>query len=158
MNAQQVSLEVVSPCSFYCNHYDKKDFFAQMSQSLNKFANSKINGLTMSLDALAFPGGFPQSSSRYSRTGPLSSRNTKYDIDQLTSDGRKVCDASAYDASLMHFTTLHSHYLRNKIFVSQQGLVQILHSGPFLQNFEHRRPVQDTILPPVPRSVPLILV
>lgn len=58
MNARHVSLEVIAPCSFYINHHDKNDFFAQMSKSLNKFASSKINGLTMSLDALAFPAGF----------------------------------------------------------------------------------------------------
>lgn len=91
MNAQHVSLEVVAPCSFYCNHYDKKDFFAQMSQSLNKFAHSKINGLTVSLGALAFPGGFPAEFEQRFENGAAVKQ--KYDAEQLTSDGRKGCDA-----------------------------------------------------------------
>lgn len=57
MDARHVSLEVVAPRGFY-NGYNEKDRFAQMSKSLNEFASSKINGLTMSLDAFAFPDGF----------------------------------------------------------------------------------------------------
>ena len=57
MNARHVSLEVIAPRLFY-NGYNEKDRFAQMSKTLNEFASSKISGLTMSLDALAFPAGF----------------------------------------------------------------------------------------------------
>ena len=57
MDARHVSLEVLAPRQFYAR-YDKKNFFAQMSKSVNRFASSKTNGLLMSLEALAFTEGF----------------------------------------------------------------------------------------------------
>lgn len=57
MDARHLSLEVVAPRQFYAR-CDKKSFFAQMSKSVNRFASSKTNGLSMSLEALAFPDGF----------------------------------------------------------------------------------------------------
>ena len=57
MDARHVSLEVVAPRRFY-NYHNEKDRFDRISKDLNEFASSKINGLSMSLDALAFPAGF----------------------------------------------------------------------------------------------------
>ena len=57
MDARHVSLEVVAPRRFY-NYHNEKDRFDRISKDLNEFASSKINGLSMSLDALAFPEGF----------------------------------------------------------------------------------------------------
>ena len=57
MNVCHVALEVAAPCSFYSG-YDERPRIARMRQSLDEFAASKIDGFSMSLDALAFPPGF----------------------------------------------------------------------------------------------------
>ena len=57
MNVRHVSLEVAAPRHFY-HSYDERVRIARMSQTLDEFAGSKINGLSMSLDALALPEGF----------------------------------------------------------------------------------------------------
>ena len=87
MDASRVILEVVAPHSFYCNHHDKKDFFTQINTSLDEFAASKINGLSMSLDAFAFPEGFRIPFENGSEV------KEKCDNSQLTEEGRLVRDA-----------------------------------------------------------------
>ena len=82
MDARHVSLEVVAPHSFYCDHHDKKDFFVRMNQFLNQFAGSKINGLSMSLNALAFPDDFPDKFDQMFKDGD--DVKTKCNTDQLT--------------------------------------------------------------------------
>lgn len=57
MKARHVSLEVAAPRRFYYG-YDERECIARMRKSLDEFAGSKINGLSMSLDALAFPEEF----------------------------------------------------------------------------------------------------
>ena len=56
-NILHVSLEVVAPAPYYFG-YNLQDRIAQMSAALDKFVDSKINGLTMSLKVQAFPDGF----------------------------------------------------------------------------------------------------
>lgn len=57
MNARHVALEVAAPRHFY-DGYDERDRLARMRRSLDEFAAAKIDGFSMSLDALAFPEGF----------------------------------------------------------------------------------------------------
>ena len=57
MNVRHVSLEVVAPRRFY-NGYNEKARFVRMSKDLDGFVDSKVSGLSMSLDAFAFPDGF----------------------------------------------------------------------------------------------------
>ena len=86
MDARHVSLEVVAPRLFY-NGYNEKGRFAQMSKTLNEFASSKINGLSMSLNALAFPEKF---------TIPFKNGadvKNNCDTRQLTPEGKAVRDA-----------------------------------------------------------------
>ena len=90
MDARHVSLEVVAPRGFY-NGYNEKDRFAQMSKSLNEFASSKINGLTMSLDALAFPESFPAEFEQIFENGADVKRNCN--VTPLTPEGQAVRDA-----------------------------------------------------------------
>ena len=90
MDVRRLSLEVVAPRQFYARH-DKKDFFAQMCKSLNEFASSKINGLSMSLDALAFAKDFPAEFERMFENGDDVKQNC--DTQQLTSEGQTVRDA-----------------------------------------------------------------
>ena len=86
MDARHVSIEVVAPAPYYFG-YNLKDRIAQMSAALNKFVDSKISGLTMSLKVLAFPKGFdiPFKNGQEVRD--------KCDKLQLTAEGRKVRDA-----------------------------------------------------------------
>ena len=88
---RHVSLEVVAPRSFYCDHHDKKDFFVRMNKSLNQFAGSKINALSMSLNALAFPDDFPDKFDQMFKDG--NDVETKCNTDQLTDEGQAVHDA-----------------------------------------------------------------
>ena len=93
MNACHVSLEVVVPPLFYDEYFKYhdylilKDIFERMSKSLNKFAGSKINGLSMSLDALAFPEGFriPFANGKQVKE--------KCDTHRLTDEGQEIRDA-----------------------------------------------------------------
>ena len=57
MNVRHVSLEVAAPHRFYYG-YDERRRIARMRKSLDEFAGSRIGGLSMSLDALAFPKEF----------------------------------------------------------------------------------------------------
>ena len=57
MNARHVALEVAAPRHFYAG-FDEMSRLARMRQSLDEFAAAGIDGLSMSLDALAFPEGF----------------------------------------------------------------------------------------------------
>ena len=86
MNASHVSLEVVAPRRFY-NGYNEKDRFSRMSKDLNGFAGSKINGLSMSLNALAFPDEFQIPFADGAEV------TQQCDTARLTLKGRKVRDA-----------------------------------------------------------------
>ena len=87
MNARHVSLEVIAPPHFY-HGYDERARIARMSQTLDEFAGSKINGLSMSLKALAFPEEF-----KVPPFGNGEEVKNKCDSRQLTAEGRKVRDA-----------------------------------------------------------------
>lgn len=87
MNARHVALEVVAPRHFYTR--DERDRLARMRQSLDEFAASKIDGFSMSLDALAFPEGF--------RLPFRNGRDVKQQCGThgLTDEGRAIRDAFA---------------------------------------------------------------
>ena len=93
MNALHVSLEVVAPQSFYIDYvrhhgyHNLQNIFEQMSKSLDKFCGSKIVGLSMSLDALAFSEDFKWIPFK---TGEDVRR--KCNTYKLTEDGRKIRD------------------------------------------------------------------
>lgn len=57
MNVSHVSLEVVAPDSF-CQNLITRISKTHGAFIDNKFVDSKINGLSMSLKVLAFPDGF----------------------------------------------------------------------------------------------------
>ena len=93
MNALHVSLEVVAPKPFYIEYFkghryhNLQNIFEQMSKSLDKFAGSKIHGLSMSLDALAFPADFQMP------FGNGKQVKDRCDTHRLTAEGRKIRDA-----------------------------------------------------------------
>ena len=88
MDATDVSLEIVAPRSFYCDHHDKKDFFAQTSNSLDQFTAFKTGGsFSMSLKALAFPDRFQIP---FVDGGEV---KQKCDALSLTPEGKEIRDA-----------------------------------------------------------------
>ncbi len=86
MNIRHLSLEVAAPRRFYSG-YDERYRIARMRQSLDELAGSKIYGLSLSLDALAFPAGFrlPFANGQHVKQRCGSHR--------LTDEGRQVRDA-----------------------------------------------------------------
>ena len=86
MDVRHVSLEVAAPRHFY-HGYDERSRIARVSQGLNKFAGSKINGLSMSLDALAFPEGFRMPFANGKEV------KEKCDTHRLTEEGREIRNA-----------------------------------------------------------------
>ena len=84
LNARHVSLEIIAPRHFY-HGYDERARIARMSQTLDEFAGSKINGLSMSLNALAFPDEFQMP---FKNGGEVMAKCTS-----LTPEGRAVRDA-----------------------------------------------------------------
>ena len=86
MNVRHVSLEVVAPLRFY-NGCNERDSFERISKTLDQFAGSKINGLSMSLNARAFPDGFqiPFANGKEVKD--------KCDTDPLSAEGKAVHDA-----------------------------------------------------------------
>ena len=89
MEARHVSLEVAAPAFYFQDHHDLAGALARMRKFLDEFdAGSRINGLTMSLDALAFSGDFKEI--------PFENGEEvrqKCDIQRLTAEGRIVRDA-----------------------------------------------------------------
>lgn len=89
MKARHVSLEVAAPASYYQSCHDLPRVVARMRKFLDQFdVGSRINGLTMSLDALAFPREF--------NSLPFTSGEEvkqKCDTESLTTEGRMVRDA-----------------------------------------------------------------
>ena len=89
MKAKHVSLEVAAPARYYQGCQDLTGTIARMRQFLEKFdVGSRINGLTISLSALAFPENF----------NDLPFKNgedvrQKCDTDRLTNESRKIRDA-----------------------------------------------------------------
>lgn len=87
MGARHVSLEVVAPNRYY-ERYDLAGPLARMRQCLDAFnVGSKIPGLTMSLDALAFPKDFDVPFKKGKKV------KEKCDTQHLTTEGRMVRDA-----------------------------------------------------------------
>ncbi len=86
MNVCHVALEVAAPWSFYSG-YDERPRIARMRKSLDKFAGSKIHGLSMSLDALAFPADFQMP------FGNGKQVKDRCDTHRLTAEGRQIRDA-----------------------------------------------------------------
>lgn len=95
MNARHVALEVAAPHSFYTKYFEDnechrfQDMVERGNKSLNKFVESKISDLSMSLDALAFPEGF--------RLPFRNGRDVKQKCrtHRLTEEGKYICDAFA---------------------------------------------------------------
>ncbi len=88
MNVPRVALEVVAPAHYY-HGYNLHDDIARMRHSLDKFmVGSKISGLSISLNALAFPEEFDQVPFKDGGDVKL-----KCHADKLTDEGRKVRDA-----------------------------------------------------------------
>ena len=89
MKARHISLEVAAPVSYYQGFHNLSRAIARMRQSLNAFdVDSRVNGLTMSLNALAFPRGF--------ESPPFMSGEEvkqKCGTERLTVEGRMVRDA-----------------------------------------------------------------
>ena len=86
-NVHYISLEVVAPHRYYLG-FDERDHIAQINTSLDEFAASKINGLSMSLDVLAFPEDFDKV--------PFCNGEQvkeKCNNPQLTEEGRSILDA-----------------------------------------------------------------
>ena len=90
MNARHVSLEVIAPRHFY-HGYDERARIARMIQTLNEFASSKINGLSMSLKVLAFREAFPAEFEQMFENGDDVKKNC--DTPHLTAEGKVVRDA-----------------------------------------------------------------
>ncbi len=89
MEARHVSLEVAAPAFYYQDHHDLAGALARMRKFLDEFdAGSRINGLTMSLDALAFPEYFSELP-----FGNGEEVKQKCDTQHLTAEGRIICDA-----------------------------------------------------------------
>ena len=90
MDARRVSLEVAAPAHYYPGH-DFAGSLARMHGSLDAFiASSVVSGLTMSLDALAFPKDFDQIP--FTNGAEV---KQKCDTIRLTDEGRSVRDAFA---------------------------------------------------------------
>ena len=93
MNALHVSLEVVAPEPFYIDYFNGhryhnlQNIFEQMSKSLDEFSGSKIHGLSMSLDALAFPADFQMP------FGNGKQVKDRCDTHRLTAEGWQIRDA-----------------------------------------------------------------
>ncbi len=89
MEARHISLEVVAPSFYYHGNYDLAGVVARMRQSLDKFdVGSRIDGLTMSLNVLAFPANFNELPFKNGEEVRL-----KCDTDNLTREGRIIRDA-----------------------------------------------------------------
>ncbi len=97
MKARHVSLEVVATTSFFRGCHDLARAVVRMRDFLDEFdVGSRINGLTMSLGALAFPKGFDN----LSLTNGEEVKQ-KCDTERLTAEGRMVRDAFNGLASVM---------------------------------------------------------
>ena len=89
MKARHVSLEVAAPARYYQGCQDLAGTIARMRQSLDKFdVGSRIDGLTMSLNALAFPADFNELPFKNGEEVRL-----KCDTDYLTREGKIIRDA-----------------------------------------------------------------
>ena len=87
MDARHVSLEVVAPACYYRGH-DLRDHITRMRNSLDKFnVASKVSGLSMSLNALAFPKEFNQVPFKDGEDVKKKCSGA------LTAEGQKVCEA-----------------------------------------------------------------
>lgn len=88
MKARHVSLEVAAPASYYQGCHDLPRAVARMRYFLDEFdVGSKIDGLTMSLNALAFPADFDELPFKNGEEVRL-----KCDTDRLTNEGRIIQD------------------------------------------------------------------
>lgn len=58
MEAGHVSLEVIAPRRFYSGH-DEADRVVRMQAYIDKFCRSRMDRVSMSVSALAFPGNLP---------------------------------------------------------------------------------------------------
>ncbi len=90
MKAKHVSLEVAAPACFYQNSHDLEDTLTRICEFLDKFdVGSRIDGLTMSLDALAFPEDFKLP---FKNGEEVKQKCNPYS-ERLTAEGRIVRDA-----------------------------------------------------------------
>ena len=90
MDARHVSLEIAAPAHYYYG-CDLMETLGRMRGSLKAFmAGSRIDGLTMSLDALAFPEDFYQIPFKNGEE-----MKQKCDTAQVTPGGGKIRDAFA---------------------------------------------------------------
>ena len=89
MDAQHVSLEVAAPARYYQGCQDLAGTIARMRQFLEKFdVGSRVDGLTMSLNALAFPADFNELPFKNGEEVKL-----KCDTNYLTREGKIIRDA-----------------------------------------------------------------
>ena len=89
MESRHVALEVVAPAPYYQSYNDLAQSLARMREFLGEFdVGSRIDGLTMSLNTLAFPENFDQL--------PFENGEAvkqKCDTERLTIEGSKIRDA-----------------------------------------------------------------
>lgn len=90
MNVSHVSIEVVAPCLF-CENLIKQITKPHGAFIDNKFVDSKISGLSMSLKVLAFLNGFPDDFEQMFKNGD--DVRQKCFTYRLTPEGQVVRDA-----------------------------------------------------------------
>lgn len=88
MNARDVSLQVAAPARYYTDP-DLRGCLSRAREHLRRFdIGSRIEGLSMSLDALAFPDRFDKLP--FANGAEV---HEKCDTAELTETGRKICEA-----------------------------------------------------------------